>query len=105
MYNSNRFELRSWWGLPNKRGAPDSALFEQVQGNDFAIARKNRRRDRGTFLVVQPVHLHQHTRAARARKSANMVSANMVSILPNHLQFLFNSCLNNDNNDNNNNTI
>ena len=29
----------------------------------------------GTFLVVQPVHLHQHTRAARARKSANMVSA------------------------------
>ena len=33
-----------------------------------------------TFLVVQPVHLHQHTRAARARKSANMVSANMVSV-------------------------
>ena len=34
------------------------------------------------FLVVQPMHLHQHTRAARARKSANMVSANMVSVLP-----------------------
>ena len=33
------------------------------------------------FLVVQPVHLHQHTRAARARKSANMVSADRVSIL------------------------
>ena len=28
----------------------------------------------GTFFVVQPVHLHQHTPAARARKSANMVS-------------------------------
>ena len=28
----------------------------------------------GTFLVVQPVHLHEHTRAARVRKSANMVS-------------------------------
>ena len=34
------------------------------------------------FLVVQPVHLRQHTRAARARKSANMVSANIVSVLP-----------------------
>ena len=34
------------------------------------------------FLVVQHVHLHQHTRAARARKSANMVSANTVSVLP-----------------------
>ena len=39
------------------------------------------------FLVVQPVHSHQHTRAARARKSANMVYANMVyanmvSVLP-----------------------
>ena len=34
------------------------------------------------FLVVQPVRLHQHTRAARARKSADMVSANMVFILP-----------------------
>ena len=32
--------------------------------------------------MVQPVHLHQHTLAARARKSANMVSASMVSILP-----------------------
>ena len=32
------------------------------------------------FLVVKPAHLHQHTRAARARKSANMVSANMVSV-------------------------
>ena len=29
------------------------------------------------------MHLHQHTRAAHALKSANMVSANMVSILPN----------------------
>ena len=27
-----------------------------------------------TSLVVQPVHLHQHTRAAHAHKSANMVS-------------------------------
>ena len=36
----------------------------------------------GTFLVVQPVHLHQHTGSAPARKSANMVSAIMVSILP-----------------------
>ena len=34
----------------------------------------------GTFLVVHPVHLHQYTLAARARKSANMVSANMVSM-------------------------
>ena len=34
------------------------------------------------FLEVQPVHLHQHTRATRARKSANTVSANTVSILP-----------------------
>ena len=33
----------------------------------------------GTFLVVQPVHWRQLTRTARARKSANMVSANMVS--------------------------
>ena len=32
------------------------------------------------FLVVQPVHLHQRTRAARARKSANMVCANVVSV-------------------------
>ena len=31
-------------------------------------------------LVVQPVHLRQPTPAARARKSANMVSANMVSV-------------------------
>ena len=30
------------------------------------------------FLAVQPVHFRQRTRAARARKSANMVSANMV---------------------------
>ena len=36
----------------------------------------------GTFLGVQSVHLHQHTRAARAHKSANMVSTNMISILP-----------------------
>ena len=34
----------------------------------------------GTFLVAQPKHLHQRTLAARARKSANMVSANMVSM-------------------------
>ena len=34
------------------------------------------------FPAVQPVHLHRHTRAARARKSANMASANMVSVLP-----------------------
>ena len=34
----------------------------------------------GTFLVVRPVHSHRHTRAARVRKSANMVSANMVSV-------------------------
>ena len=34
-------------------------------------------RHSSVFLVVQPVHLHQHTRAAHARKSANMVSANM----------------------------
>ena len=34
------------------------------------------------MLVVQPTHLHQPTRAARARKSANVVSANLVSILP-----------------------
>ena len=34
----------------------------------------------GAFVVVQPVHLHQHTRAARARKSANTVSANVVSM-------------------------
>ena len=32
------------------------------------------------------VHLHQHTRAARAVKSANMVSAIMVSILPRQVQ-------------------
>ena len=37
----------------------------------------------GASLAVQPVHLSQHTRAARARKSASMVSASMVSILPN----------------------
>ena len=30
--------------------------------------------------MVQPVHVHQHTRAARAHKSVNMVSANMVSV-------------------------
>ena len=36
---------------------------------------------RGTFLVVQPVHLHRNTRAALALKSANMVSANVVSVL------------------------
>ena len=35
-----------------------------------------------TLLVLQPVHLHQHTRAARARKSADMVAANTGSILP-----------------------
>ena len=33
----------------------------------------------GNFLVVQLVHLHQHTCATRMHKSANMVSANMVS--------------------------
>ena len=33
-------------------------------------------------LVVQPVHSHQHARAARARKSASMVSASMISVLP-----------------------
>ena len=32
------------------------------------------------FLVVGSVHLHQPTRAARARKPANMVSANMASV-------------------------
>ena len=32
---------------------------------------------------MQPAHLHQHAHAASARKSADMVSANMVSILPN----------------------
>jgi len=31
-----------------------------------------------TFLVVHPMHLHQYTRAARAHKSANMDSANMI---------------------------
>ena len=36
----------------------------------------------GTFLVVQPVHLRQHTRAARAHKSANMASASTLSVLP-----------------------
>ena len=36
----------------------------------------------GAFLVVQPVHLHQHARAACARQSANVVPANMISILP-----------------------
>ena len=30
--------------------------------------------------MVQPARLRHHTRAARARKSANMVSANMVSV-------------------------
>ena len=34
----------------------------------------------GAFSVVQPVKSHQHTRAARARKSANMVSANAVPV-------------------------
>ena len=33
-----------------------------------------------SMLVVQPVHLHQHSRADSARKSANMVSAHMVSV-------------------------
>ena len=33
-------------------------------------------------LVVQPLHLHRDTCAARACKSASMVSANMVSVLP-----------------------
>ena len=32
--------------------------------------------------MVKPVHLHQHTRAACAHKSANMVSANMVPHSP-----------------------
>ena len=35
----------------------------------------------GTFLMVQPVHSHQHSRrAARARKYAMMVSANMAPV-------------------------
>ena len=34
------------------------------------------------FFALEPVRLHQHTRAARARESADMVAANMVSILP-----------------------
>ena len=29
---------------------------------------------------MQPVHLHQHTRAACAREAADVVSANMVSV-------------------------
>ena len=33
------------------------------------------------FLVARPVHLHQHTSAARARKSANAVSANLTTII------------------------
>ena len=33
-----------------------------------------------TGCVGATLHLHQHTRAARARTSANMVSANMVSV-------------------------
>ena len=40
------------------------------------------RRIRLFFLVVQAVHFRQHTRAARVRKYANMVSANIVPILP-----------------------
>ena len=32
------------------------------------------------FLVVQPVHLHRHTCAARSRKPAKVVSANMVCV-------------------------
>ena len=48
----------------------------------FAPLRKCHEQNSCMFLAVQPLHLHQHTRAARARKSANMVSANMVSILP-----------------------
>ena len=34
------------------------------------------------LLVVQLVHLRQRTRAARARKSASVVSASVVSINP-----------------------
>jgi len=30
----------------------------------------------GAFSAAQPVHMHQDTRGARARKSANLVSAN-----------------------------
>ena len=41
------------------------------------------KKDMCISVVAQPVHSRQHTRAARARKFANMVSANMVSILPN----------------------
>ena len=37
-------------------------------------------------LVVQPMPLHQHTHAARALKSANMASANMVSVALNEFQ-------------------
>ena len=40
----------------------------------------NREEHDSTFAVVQSVHLHQHTRAACACKSANMVSANMVPV-------------------------
>ena len=36
--------------------------------------------NRGTFLVVQPLRVHQDTCAVRARKSANTVSANMISV-------------------------
>ena len=32
--------------------------------------------------LVQPVHLRRHARAVRGRKSANMASANMLSVLP-----------------------
>ena len=42
----------------------------------------------GSFLVVQQGHLHQPARAAHARKSAGMVSANTVSILPKVLRLL-----------------
>ena len=34
------------------------------------------------------MHMHQHTRAAHTRKSANMVSASMIAILPNVAQCL-----------------
>jgi hypothetical protein len=36
------------------------------------------------FLVVQPMRVHQRNRAARASISANAVSTNTVSVLPNH---------------------
>ena len=47
-----------------------------------APLRKCHQENSCTFLVVQPVHFYPHSRAARARQSANMVFANMVSVPP-----------------------